>query len=1354
MSFNKSIACSMLVIFMLFTTCIAKGDTVSSAVDGVQEQLDNLQSSLSALNSQAKSLEPTKKAKGSSAREQYKKAVAQADSEYRRAKKELDKKYKDAGINMLSALTPSKKQASVLKSLNDESKEITDAYTKTKAQAKEAYEFAIKKLDKETKLQKKQIAYERAKLLKETKIKESELKKELKTAKDKAGKDKRLAIEQKKAQAMANAKAKANEIESVKAELRQVDKQFKQKTEQIASKAKSQSMAMAKRKAEIEREYKADLVSIEKLYKDRLKAIERQKKAAGVDGLGGLFLNKKKKAAITAIKQDRAEIIARYKAAKIEAKKKNDTALADMQKQADADKKALTADKKLAKTARQSGKLELEQELSDLKGQAKKPRTDQRKDKIARDQEKKQVALAKKKAAAKLKADKKKADAEKEKATIDRRRVVVDKKAAIFKAYEEKKSQAKEDVQSGINGIESVNAELRQVDKQYKQKAKQIASKAKSQSMAMAKRKAEIEREYRADLVSSEDLYKNELKELGKKKKATGVDGLGSLFPDKKKKAAINAIKQDRAEIVARYSTAKSEAKKKKDKALTDMQNQADADKRALTADKKLAKTIRQSREAELKQKLIGLRRQAKRPKTDQPKDKALSDEEKKQLAQAKKNAEAEYKEAKKQAKTQKAEVKKNLSIQLKALDKGEDADLASISRQKQQAKKQFKNTQIAYKAELKKALTKSDKSEAKRQLSIAQADYKAVILELDSKKKELSVDKSGEKKRLEAETMKKMLHIDNQVEYAKALSQLPGHIPAKDETPTLKITELQISGNSLIATDKLLANLPLVYPAAEKDAETEETIDVFYDFRVLHEIISDPGVDRQVSQKTIQTLTKYLLSVYEAKKYAGIFVYVPKEAVNEDGSGLKNDILSIKVLEGKVSDISVNMYDLDQNEVETGYLKKSSILSWSPAKIGKVVNKKQIDDFTRLLNQNPDRFTQMIVSKGTEPDSLSLSYDVYEANPWHWYFQIDNSGVDEKHKWSPRVGVTNTNLTGNDDSFSFAYQAKPYSTDFMKQNYSAYGSYEMPLFNPALRVGFFAGYSKFDLAPGSGTGIAFRGNGSFYGNSLRYNFYQIDGGPLKDWMFDFVGTISHEKSQVTPSLFKDFLEQEVIMNLLGVGVEAHHSDYAGMSKSYLSFTKTQSIGGGSNDEEFQLARTETNPEFSIYTFSASHRQYLDEAKVHELAGTFRYITSDTRLAPAKMTTFGGMYSVRGYEENEIVADGGVLASLQYRFDLSKSLINQVTSDAKERDLLYKKTEMWPPNLSLLAFSDYGRAETKDPVAGEVANETLMSVGVGVQAELGVNYSAGIYYAMPLEDAVSTQSGDAGSWYFNFVYRW
>ena len=38
------------------------------------------------------------------------------------------------------------------------------------------------------------------------------------------------------------------------------------------------------------------------------------------------------------------------------------------------------------------------------------------------------------------------------------------------------------------------------------------------------------------------------------------------------------------------------------------------------------------------------------------------------------------------------------------------------------------------------------------------------------------------------------------------------------------------------------------------------------------------------------------------------------------------------------------------------------------------------------------------------------------------------------------------------------------------------------------------------------------------------------------------------------------------------------------------------------------------------------------------------------------MTTFGGLYTVRGYQESEIVADGGIIASVQYEYDIVKAI--------------------------------------------------------------------------------------------------
>jgi hemolysin activation/secretion protein len=556
-----------------------------------------------------------------------------------------------------------------------------------------------------------------------------------------------------------------------------------------------------------------------------------------------------------------------------------------------------------------------------------------------------------------------------------------------------------------------------------------------------------------------------------------------------------------------------------------------------------------------------------------------------------------------------------------------------------------------------------------------------------------------------------------------------------EDTSQRFVVKELQISSNDLIPTAKLLERLPLAYKVSVRkgDMEIEET----YDFRVLHEIIVDPSREREVSLKTIQGLTKYILSIYQNEGYAGIYVYVPAEAVDETTFKLKDDILPIEVLEGKVAKISVERYDFDRQEQEEGYLKESVFESWSPIKEGDVIQKTKLDDFVRLLNLNPDRYISAVISRSTEPDALNLGYDIYEANPWHWYVQVDNSGTKDR-QWSPRVGVINTNLTGVDDRFSAMYQA-PWEKG-IEDEYSLFGSYNFPIFTPRLRLNLYGGYSQFDITPEGGFGINFLGTGSFYGGILSYNVFHVD-----TWFVDVTGSLSHERSKTTPSLG---LASDVDMDLWGLGINVHRSD--DISDTFLTFNRTESMGGSSR-ADFALARLNAEPDFTIYTFGATHSQYLATDKINRLSGSFRLITSDERLVPAKMTTFGGLYSVRGYEEDEIVTDGGMLVSGQYEFDLvkhSEAMENRETESEEKQE---KKP--WLRKLAPLAFIDYGRAKIKDPVVGEQEVRELCSVGGGLLVELGDNLSAGIYYGWPLRGTDDTDRGD-GRLNLNVIMRW
>jgi len=556
-----------------------------------------------------------------------------------------------------------------------------------------------------------------------------------------------------------------------------------------------------------------------------------------------------------------------------------------------------------------------------------------------------------------------------------------------------------------------------------------------------------------------------------------------------------------------------------------------------------------------------------------------------------------------------------------------------------------------------------------------------------------------------------------------------------EDTSPRFTISELHISGNTLISNEELLNNLPQIYNASDKRTQQAEPGEL-YDLRPLHGIVLHPGQPQEVSRRTLQGLTQYILSVYQSHGYAGIYVYIAAQAV-QGSVRLQDGILPVEIVEAEISEINITSYNTKRERVEKGKLRSSVIEDWSPVKVGQVVNKKELDYFVNLLNLNPDRHVSAVISRSSEPNTLALGYDVYEADPWHYYIQLDNSGTAER-QWAPRVGLSNTNLTGIDDKLNGMYQA-PWESG-IEDNYLLFGSYEFPVFTPRLYFNIFGGRSKFDTTPEGGP-LNFLGRGSFYGGMLRFNVFQING-----WFLDITNSLSHEKSEVTPSLFKT-LESDIEMDLWTFGIGLHRSD--DISNTSVGFNRVQSVDG-STRSRFAKARQDADPDFNIYSLSAANSQYIDPNKVQRFSSSFRWITTDERLAPSKMTTFGGLYSVRGYKEDEVVADKGTLMSFQYEFDLVQYSKPGDSSDNESSEVQSNGLEL--SKLAPLAFFDFARAKIEDPVAGEKKTQELCSIGMGLLFDVGDDFSAGIYYGWPLRSTLRTDEG-SGRFGFSFIKR-
>lgn len=559
------------------------------------------------------------------------------------------------------------------------------------------------------------------------------------------------------------------------------------------------------------------------------------------------------------------------------------------------------------------------------------------------------------------------------------------------------------------------------------------------------------------------------------------------------------------------------------------------------------------------------------------------------------------------------------------------------------------------------------------------------------------------------------------------------GQVPA-DTSVKFVARELVIQGNSRVTTAEILKDMPDTYSASGKSLKNAAPEDI-YDLTSIRALAATPGEEHTITSRTIQGFTKYVVSLYHNRGIAGIFAGVPADQI-EEGIRLKDQRLVIQVTEAVVSKVSVNLYNVDREKKDTSYMDLDIFKNWSPVKPGSMLNEKKVDDFVEQINQNPDKNVTATVARAQDSNSLELSYDLYERTPWHFFVQADSSG-DDKRAWSPKVGFINTDVTGRMDRATILYQA---NVGDPGNNYALFGSYEVPLWTPDLKLQAFAGYSEYDTNPSSsGGGIFFNGRGYFYGSKLRYTLLQYD-----KWFFDVTGGAMYTKSKNTPNLFESELASDIHINYWTMGAELHKNDE--LSTTSIGWDRYTSFGG-SSDEAFNQARLNTDRTYFYDVVTGSRSQFLDTNKVHRVLVSGRYIDPQERLTPSAMTTFGGLYSVRGYHEDEVVADGGFIGSFQYEYDL-------IAAFAKSEEIKGQSPKKeFVRRLAPVLFTDMGRARILHPVPGEQQITEMSSWGTGLVTTLGDHFDGAVYYGWAMQSTEETNAG-SGQWGASLLFRW
>lgn len=473
------------------------------------------------------------------------------------------------------------------------------------------------------------------------------------------------------------------------------------------------------------------------------------------------------------------------------------------------------------------------------------------------------------------------------------------------------------------------------------------------------------------------------------------------------------------------------------------------------------------------------------------------------------------------------------------------------------------------------------------------------------------------------------------------------------------------------------------------------------------------PYEGRDVSIAELEALRQQLTRHYIDRGYVNSGAIIPADA-------FKDGELHIKIIEGRLDEIRVK---------GTERLREGYVINRLVGEADAPFNLTELQDNYQLLLSDPliSRMNGRILP-GTAPGHSILDLDVTRAKPYQLRLFGDNQRPPSIGAEAFGVNGVLRNLTGLGDSLNFTFITSEGSTRYA-------GGFSVPVTDWGTQAffRFDEGDSMVLEQPIRAIDIKSQvhslegGISHPFINTLRQRFnvgvmlaVRENETTLLGKPFSFVPGEPTGRNQATVwRLFQDFSQRwdnhalalrstfSVGMNALGATPELPVSpSLAGLHTQY------------------------PDSEFFVWLGQAQYVWRLfDNGSQFVVRGNAQF--SDEPLLPLERIAVGGMNTVRGYRENQLVRDQGYSVSTEFRLPV----IGGGDPGARHR-------------LTLVPFMDYGQAWNH----GE-QSDALYSIGAGVEWQFKP-VSFELYYGYALNKTSPQQRGDLQDDGLHFQARW
>jgi hemolysin activation/secretion protein len=529
---------------------------------------------------------------------------------------------------------------------------------------------------------------------------------------------------------------------------------------------------------------------------------------------------------------------------------------------------------------------------------------------------------------------------------------------------------------------------------------------------------------------------------------------------------------------------------------------------------------------------------------------------------------------------------------------------------------------------------------------------------------------------------------------------------------------------NSGAQKPKAAGAAPAVAPAAsapaEKSAAPVQHFDID-DFAVQGaDTLPEIDIDEAIYQflgpdKTADDVEKAraaLEKAYHDKGFQTVSVSVPQQ-------NAQAKVITLKVTELKVGRLRVKnsrYFDLSKISDKAKSLKE-----------GTVPNFNDVTKDIVALNQWPDRRVTPALRAGVTPGTVDVDLNVDDKVPLHGSVEINNRESPNTTALRMTSTVHYDDLWQLGHSFSFSYQVAPQRPDDAEVFSASYLAHVEDV--DWLSVLFYGVKSSSDVATVGGTNIV--GPGQIFGGRAVITL------PGKDNFFH------------TLSVGLDYKHFDQTVALGGSGFESPVTYYPVVATygatfqnekftTQLNASLTWNVRPLSSDPtDFDNKRFAASASFTHLNADLSHTQELPEG--FQLYGKVQGQVADGPLVSSEQLSVGGLDTVRGYLESEVLGDNGIVGNLEVRSpDVGSLLQKQVKDETGQGAARFNTFN----EVRLFGFADAGTVTVLDPLPEQQAKFDVWSYGIGTKFKL-LNYLNGtVIYSVPMISQTYTQARD------------